>query len=365
MTLIGQPRREAPERGHLTVRGHTVTLVPPNPRDPRFKVSAVILTVQVLGQTVLGFKVSVAQILISMAFCALVEALVTLYRDNVLAWPASAVLTGSGVALILRASGTRHGDWWSLHGIQYFLLAAALSLASKYFIRAGGRHLFNPSNVGIVWCLLVIGPARVFPQYLWWGPIGAPVLVATAVIVVGGIWVLRAVRMVPLAATFLSVYVALIGLAALAGHSLSATWHNGPVGGASFFLDICTSPELLVFVFFMISDPQTAPRASREQIRFGAITALVAGGLAFFEPTEFGIKIALLASLTVSCALRPVIEQRKARYGWRSIARGIRNPVVIAVLIIGIAAPVDTAALAGNHQLVEIERRLTGAKNPQ
>jgi hypothetical protein len=47
------------------------------------------------------------------------------------------------VAFILRASGTKHGDWWTLHGIQYFLLAAMLALLSKYLVQVGGRHIFN------------------------------------------------------------------------------------------------------------------------------------------------------------------------------------------------------------------------------
>ena len=35
-------------------------------------------------------------------------------QQHVLMWPASAMLTGNGVAFILRVPGTRHGDWWSL-----------------------------------------------------------------------------------------------------------------------------------------------------------------------------------------------------------------------------------------------------------
>ncbi|HSH59188.1 MAG TPA: hypothetical protein VK988_06000, partial [Acidimicrobiales bacterium] len=97
-------------------------------------------------------------------------------------WPASGILTGSGVAFILRASGTDHGNWWSLNGIGFFVVAVALSLAFKHLVRPDGRHLFNPSNVGLVWTLLVVGPSQVFPQYLWWGPNPWGVAVAYAVI---------------------------------------------------------------------------------------------------------------------------------------------------------------------------------------
>jgi len=39
--------------------------------------------------------------------------------------------------------------------------------------------------------------------------------------------------------------------------------------------------------------------------------------------------------------------------------------VIIAAIVIAVAAPADTAALAGNHQVVNIERGLTGEHNPQ
>jgi enediyne biosynthesis protein E5 len=92
------------------------------------------------------------------------------------------------------------------------VLAALVSLLVKYLVRPGGRHRFNPSNVGLVWVLLVIGPAHLFPQYLWWGELGAPVMAALAVIGLGAIWVLGAVRMLPMALSFLVPFTALIAV---------------------------------------------------------------------------------------------------------------------------------------------------------
>jgi Na+-translocating ferredoxin:NAD+ oxidoreductase RnfD subunit len=361
--------------------GRRVRVVGPSRRDPRLWLSAVIMTVHVLGQTVLGFKVSIAQILVTVAVGAVVEAAVTLRRQHVLAWPASGILTASGVALILRASGTDHGDWWSLHGIEFFLLAVLLSLLSKYLVRPGGRHLFNPSNVGLVWALLVIGPANVFPQYLWWGPNDAGVAAAYVVILTGAFFILRRVRMVPMALSFLIPYVALIGAFAAAGRSFVAIWHDGPVSGAAYWANVALSPEVLVFVFFMMSDPQTAPRTRVGRMLYGATTALVAAGLISFQPTEFGIKLAILSSLTVVCALVPVIEKVARRIDRpvvdvttlapgagpapARLAAAVRNPAVAAAVIITVAAPLNTAALAGNEQLLLIERGLTGEAEAQ
>jgi Na+-translocating ferredoxin:NAD+ oxidoreductase RnfD subunit len=356
----------------LAVGKSRITVVLPSRRDPRLKLSAVIVSLQVLGQTVLGFKVTIAQILVTVAVCAIIDMAVTLGRERILAWPASGLLTGNSIAFILRASGTRHGDWWSLHGIQYFLAAAVVALASKHLIRPGGRHIFNPSNVGLIWVLLVIGPVRVFPQYLWWGPIGAPVVAALVVIALGAVWVLRAVRMVPMALSFLGPFAALIAIFAASGQSFLATWHDGPVEGASYWLNICASPELLIFVFFMMSDPKTAPRGPVARLIFGATTAVVAGALVVFQPTEFGVKVAILASLTVGCALVPLIEALGRRIQgaeplslWTRLPGTARTSALLATAIIAAGAVVDTAVLAHNKDVTYIERGLTGARNPQ
>src|SRR3989440_7300037 len=139
-------RAQIPVRS-VGIAGRRYPLLLPTLRDPRLHLAAVIVSLQVLGQTVLGFELSIAQILASVLTCALLEVGLTLWRRRILMWPASAMLTGNGVAFILRVPGTRHGDWWSLQGVGIFAAAAAVSLLSKYVIRIGGRHRFNPPNL--------------------------------------------------------------------------------------------------------------------------------------------------------------------------------------------------------------------------
>ncbi len=185
-----------------------------------------------------------------------------------------------------------------------------------------------------------------------------------------------------MAFSFLVTFAALIGLLAASGASFFAVWASGPVSGASYWADICLSPEVLVFVFFMMSDPQTAPKEQLGRIIYRAATAAVAAGLIAFERTEFGIKVAILASLTVVCALVPMIKAVTRRFEGEHLAVAVaptparrsllgrlvsagRKPVIIAAIVIAVAAPADTAALVGNHQVVNIERGLTGEHNPQ
>jgi hypothetical protein len=132
----------------------------PSLRDPRLHVAAVLLTLQALGQTVLGFRLSVAQILICLATGALIEFGVGFFKDKVIMWPASGLLTGNSTAFILRVPGTLHGQWWSLNGIWIFIGVVALGMATKYLIRWRGRHIFNPSNVALVVAFVALGPQR-------------------------------------------------------------------------------------------------------------------------------------------------------------------------------------------------------------
>src|SRR4051794_34738944 len=162
----------------LTLRSASYPVVLPNVRDPRLHVASVIITIHVLGQVALGFQVSVPQILAAIVTCAVIEISITFYQTRKLVWPASAMLTGSGVALILRVVGTPPNDHWTTYAWQIFAVVAGLSLLSKYVIKYRGSHIFNPSNLGLVVTFLVLGASRVEPLDFWWGPLSPAMLLA-------------------------------------------------------------------------------------------------------------------------------------------------------------------------------------------
>ena len=170
----------------LTLRGDTYPVVLPSIRDPRLHVAAVIITVHVLGQVALNFRVSIPQILAAILTCAVLEVALTFRSSKAFVWPASAMLTGSGVALILRLTGQAPNDHWTFDGWYVFATVAGLSLLSKYVIRYRGNHIFNPSNIGLVVAFLVLGMTRVEPLDFWWGPLDLGLVAAYAVILIGG-----------------------------------------------------------------------------------------------------------------------------------------------------------------------------------
>ena len=126
--LMSAPALAAPGGPALTIRGRPYPVLLPTLRDPRLHLAAVIVSLQVLGQAAFDFRVSIAQILIALGTCAVLEIAIALRQEHVIMWPASALITGNGVAFILRVPGTHHGDWWSLHGWWIFAATAAASL---------------------------------------------------------------------------------------------------------------------------------------------------------------------------------------------------------------------------------------------
>ena len=299
----------------MQIAGREYEVVRPRLSDPRFHLAAVIVSLHALGQTVLDFEISIAQILISMGTAGTIGFAVAFVRDRTIAWPASAVLAGNGVAFLLRVPGTRHGDWWSTQGWWVFAGTATIALGSKYLIRWNGQHIFNPSNFGLVICFLVLGSNRSNPLDFWWGPISPRVLAALIVIGIGGIAILIRLRIAAIAVSFWLSLAAAMGVLAVAGHCISARWHLGPICGWKFWWVIVTSPETLVFLFFMITDPKTSPKGRVARSLYGVSIGIFAGLFAAPQTTEFATKVAVLCALTLACALRPLLESRLPQPG--------------------------------------------------
>ena len=129
--------------------------------------------------------------------------MITFRQSRAFVWPASAMLTGSGVALILRVVGTPADEPWNTDDWYVFAVVAGLSLLTKYVIKYRGSHVFNPSNIGLVVAFLVLGSARVEPLDFWWAPLNVRMIAAYAVIIVGGLLITRRLRLLALAADVL------------------------------------------------------------------------------------------------------------------------------------------------------------------
>lgn len=328
----------APDRSTglaLHLRGEPIPVVLPKLSDPRLHVAATLLTVHVLGQVVVEWDLSIAQILLSLGTCALLEVLLVFREKRAIVWPASAMLTGNGIALILRIPGTEHGDWWSLNGWNVFVGCAALSLASKYVIRVDGRQLFNPSNLGLVLCFFLLGITRVEPQDFWWGPFGVGLALIYLVLLAGGTMITRRLDLQLLGIAFWVTYASILAVVAASGHAMTARYHLGPITGGEYWTIVALSPEVLIFLFFMITDPRTVPAGRASRVVFGVIVGVTSGLFAATQTTEFWTKVLLLTGLVVACCFRPVLERNEDRL--MAMARGARRHPVRGLGAVGMA----------------------------
>jgi hypothetical protein len=325
----------------VRIRGRDYPVILPSIRDARLHVAAVLLTLQVLGQTVLGFRLSVAQILVCLAVGALIEFGVAFFKDHLILWPASGLLTGNSTAFILRVPGTLHGQWWSLHGIYIFIGVVAFGMATKYLIRWRGRHIFNPSNVALVLAFIVLGPTRTEPLDLWWIPMGPWMIVTYAILIGGGVFIGWRLGLLGMEIAFMASFAVFlaIALAPVPDHCMVASWHLSPLCGRPLWEILVTSPEILIFALFMIPDPRTVPDGRVARIVFGVIVALFAVLLLGPTTLEFWTKTAILASLVLACALRfaltaflAYLKDATTEFGF--FVPGLRVPALIAVACI-------------------------------
>jgi len=293
----------------IRLGGRRVPVVLPSRRDARLHTAAVIISLHVIGITTLGFAVSVPQIATAMITAGLIDFAFTLRRTGKLVWPASGLLTGSGVGLILRLTDMTAGRYWTWQGWYWFALVAGVSILTKFVIKFRGSHVFNPSNIGLVVAFLVLGSGLVEPLDFWWAPLGPWMILAYLVIVGGGVLITRRLALLEMAAAFWLFLAVGLGVLAFSGHCMTATWSPTPVCDARFWTVLVMSPEILIFALFMITDPRTIPERRGARLVFASTLAALATILIAPQTVEFGAKVGLLGSLALWSPLRPVFDR--------------------------------------------------------
>jgi Na+-transporting NADH:ubiquinone oxidoreductase subunit NqrB len=180
----------------------------------------------------------------------------------------SPLITGFSLSLLLRAD-----EAW-IHA-----LAGVIAIGSKFVLRLDGKHIWNPAGFAIV-VLLYLTPSHVWISPGSWG---SGVWFA-ALLCFFAILVLGAARRSDIAIFFIGTHAALLVARALyLGDPLTIPLHQ------------LQSGSLLIFTFFMISDPKTSPDSRLGRFIFAASVALTAHYMAFFMQMRPALYIALIA----------------------------------------------------------------------
>jgi Na+-transporting NADH:ubiquinone oxidoreductase subunit NqrB len=163
-----------------------------------------------------------------------------------------------------------------------------LAVSSKFVLRISGKHLYNPANLGVVAAISVL-PGTWVSSGQW----GSDLAFTVWFLMLGTIVTQRA-RRLDVSWLFLSAFLGLVALrVALLGQSWAIWWHQ--LGNGA----------LLLFAFFMISDPMTIPNRSGARIAYAVIVALGAAAWQYllFKPNG------LIWALFLLTPLVPVLDR--------------------------------------------------------
>jgi Na+-transporting NADH:ubiquinone oxidoreductase subunit NqrB len=268
------------------------------PRDPRYYQILVLASLLAYGLLRLDLEVRAGQALAIVAAALVTQAACTRFTRR----SAAAAAPAAAAARLAAASPAPRFDPKSalISALSLCLLlrtdrlwlavaAAVLSIASKFFLRVGGKHLWNPTNFGLVLTMTAShGQVWVSP-----GQWGSAALFGFLVLCLGGLVANRAARG-DVTWAFLAGYGSLLlGRAWWLGQPLAIPLHQAASGA------------FLIFTFFMISDPKTTPDSRSGRILFALLVAAGAGWAQFalYRPTGLLLSLACLAPLV------PVIDR--------------------------------------------------------
>ena len=171
-------------------------------------------------------------------------------------WGFSVLISAMSLCLLLK---TNH--WY------VSLLAAFLTVVSKYAFKFNNKHIFNPSAFGIVATILLTKDAWLSP-----GQWGSNAVIFFGIVTLGTIVVTR-VQKLDISLAFLLTFIGLL------------YWRQVYVLGwpMDHFIHSVSTGSLLLFTFFMISDPRTAPNHPVARILWAVLIAAVSFYLAAFK----------------------------------------------------------------------------------
>lgn len=206
--------------------------------------------------------------------------------------PKSALISGLSLCLLGRSNS-----------LVLYAATAVLAISSKFLLHWRGKHLFNPTNFALV-LMLLAGRGQVWVSPAQWGDFA---WFAFLVICLGGLVVNRAKR-ADISLAFLVAWGAVLcGRSLWLGEPMTIPLHRLQNGG------------LLVFAFFMISDPKTTPDSKAGRMLFAG---LVTAGAWYVQFRLFRTN-GLLWSLAFFSFFVPMLDRLfpGRRYQWQPVAR--------------------------------------------
>lgn len=250
----------------MTWKIFNITVVGTTRKDPRLFMIGVLLIYTFVGQTFLEFDHQWLQIITSVLVACTLDTILSYWRSRQIILPLSGLITGMGLGLLVEAI-----PLWP------YIVAPALAIGAKAFIRFQGRNVFNPSNFGLT-VLLLLTPATVTTLAAQWS---GSMLIVMIILLIGGFTSFRVSRW-DLVLSFVGGF-ALMALVEQLVTQRGFAFVYGPMLGAAFQL----------FTLSMLTDPKTTPETRRMRIVFGLTVALLDGVMRLMD-FQYSLFVALL-----------------------------------------------------------------------
>src|SRR5687767_14374482 len=244
--------------------------------DPRWWQIGSLASLLTWGMLVLHFDVTPARVAAIVGAALATQRTASRLSGVCFEWK-SALICALGISFLLRSNSL-----WLL------IAAIVIAVGSKFVVRWNGKHIFNPTNGAMVLMMILTDRVWVSP-----GQWGSAAFIAFFVLCAGGLVVYRSSRS-DVTIAFLAFWAAILfGRSLMLGDPMTVPLHRLENG------------TLLIFAFFMISDPKTTPNARAGRIFFAA---LVAAGAWFVQFRLFRTN-GLLWSLAAASPLVPIIDR--------------------------------------------------------
>jgi enediyne biosynthesis protein E5 len=254
--------------------------------DPRYFQIATLSTLLVYNFAFIDFGAAPLASALAIASALITQIICSWYFGLSHVDLRSPAITGLSLSLLLRGN-----DPW-LHAA-----AGAIAIASKFVLRVDGKHIWNPAGFAIVVLLFASRDVWISP-----GQWGSNVWFVSF-LVFAAMLVLHAARRADIAFFFLASHAALLFARAL--------WLGDPL---AIPLHQIQSGSLLIFAFFMISDPRTAPDSRLGRALFAFSVALLAHYLAFSLQMRPALYVSLIALAPIVFLLDKILPAQ--RFTW-------------------------------------------------
>ena len=255
-------------------------------RDPRYYQIIVLSLLLTFGIGVLDFNIRWQNALMIVCTALAVQYFGTRFAGLPRFDPLSPLITSLSLTLLLRTDA-----------IWLAALAATLAIGSKFLLRYHGKHIFNPANFALVTLMLVSDHAWVSSGQWGSAAIGAFALACL------GFLVLTRARRAETTIAFIVFYGAM-----LFGRAI---WLDDPF---SIPLHQIQNGALLIFAFFMISDPRTTPNSAVGRVLYAGLVASVAYTIQFIYYQPNGPIIALIMCAPVVPLIDSLLRGRVYRW---------------------------------------------------